>query len=144
MKIEILKPTIVNGESVAVGDELEVSDKEGKVLCASKKAKNLDEMVELELTVDVKNTEAFEELKYKLEEVLEANATLIVERDDLKNQLETAKVNLAEHKGEVVRLNMYVDNRDGTLNNIVEDIKVMPLKDLRDKYKNFKIETEED
>ena len=106
MNIQILKSTIVNGKSVEAGEELEVSDKEGRALCASKKAINLDETVELEVTVDVKNTEAFEELKNKFEEVVEANATLITERDDLSIRLDE----------------------------ITKDVHTLTLKDLKEKY----------
>jgi len=112
MNIELLKPTKVDGKQRKAGWQGDVNKSDARFLISIGKAKSLETTalsLQVSMTPELQKIldEKEQEFKKEAEAIIEANEQLIVERDELKNRLEMA----------------------------ILDISSMPLKDLKEKYK---------
>jgi len=134
MKIKIIKPTVVNGEHVEVGEELEVKKSVANLLINSNKAISLEE-TEISLSLEISPAQ-LESVKKELEAEFEKVLAEYKERiTSLKAEAIETEKELNEQDDLIEKLNEKIKAREAEYKALYEDIGSMTFKDLKEKYK---------
>jgi len=91
MRIKILKPTVVNGKNRKIDEEITIHNRIANELIRMKKAKSLETKnvaLEMEISLTPELQKIFDETEEEIAEIAKVNANLIVERDELKKDIQ--------------------------------------------------------